>query len=124
MELNELKETIQEFYQDNTVTIVGSGLSAAENLPGMKDLAKYLIAEMPSLIHDQADIDAWSGISAGLAAKKGLEETLLNYSPTDGLEAAIRDLTARLVGDAEKKIIKEVMEEAEPILLQAAKWVK
>lgn len=110
MELNELKETIQEFFQENTVTIVGSGLSAAEDLPGMKDLAKYLISEMPSLIHDQADIDAWSGISTELAAGKGLEAVLLNNVPTDGLETAIRDLTARFVGDAEKKIIQEVIQ--------------
>lgn len=110
MELNELKETIQEFFQENTVTIVGSGLSAAEDLPGMKDLAKYLMAEIPNLIHDQADIDAWCGISTELAAGKGLEAVLLNNTPTDRLEAAIRDLTARLVGDAEKKIIKELMQ--------------
>lgn len=110
MELNELKETIQDFFQENTVTIVGSGLSAAEDLPGMKDLAKYLMAEIPNLIHDQADIDAWSGISTELAAGKGLEAVLLNNTPTDRLEAAIRDLTARLVGDAEKKIIKELMQ--------------
>lgn len=110
MELNELKETIQEFFQENTVTIVGSGLSAAEDLPGMEDLAKYLMAEIPNLIHDQADIDAWCGISTELAAGKGLEAVLLNNTPTDRLEAAIRDLTARLVGDAEKKIIKELMQ--------------
>ena len=110
VELNELKETIQEFFQENTVTIVGSGLSAAEDLPGMKDLAKYLIAEMPTLIHDQADIDSWSKISTELATGKGLEAVLLKNAPTDRLEATIQDLTARLVGEAEKKIIEEVMQ--------------
>ena len=110
MELNELKETIQEFFQENTVTIVGSGLSAAEDLPGMKDLANYLMAEVPRLIHDQSDVDAWSAISTELAEGKGLEAVLLNNTPTDRLEAAIRDLTARLVGDAEKKIVKELMQ--------------
>ena len=109
MELNELKETRQEFFQENTVTIVGSGLSAGEGIPGMGDLAKCLIEEIPSLIHDQSDIDAWSGISTELATGKGLEAVLLNNAPTDRLEVAIRDLTARSVGDAEKKIIKEVM---------------
>ena len=97
MELNELKETIQEFFQENTVTIVGSGLSAAEGIPGMNDLAKCLIGEMPSLIHAQADIDAWNGISTELAAGKGLEEALLKNAPTDELEAAVRDITARLL---------------------------
>ena len=74
MELNELKESIQEFFQENTVTIAGSGLSAAEDLPGMKDLAKYLLEEIPRQIHDQTDIDVWNGISAELEAGKGLEE--------------------------------------------------
>ena len=110
MQLNELKETIQEFFQENTVTIVGSGLSAAEGIPGMYDLAKCLIGEMPSLIIYKADIDAWSGISAELVAGKGLEAVLLNNTPTDGLETAVRDITARFVGNAEKKIVKEVMQ--------------
>ena len=110
MELNELKESIQEFFQENTVTIAGSGLSAAEDLPGMKDLAKYLLEEIPRQIHDQTDIDVWNGISAELEAGKGLEEALLKNAPTDMLETFIRDLTARLVGDAEKKIINEVMQ--------------
>lgn len=110
MELNNLKETIQEFFQENTVTIVGSGLSAAEGIPGMSALANYLITEMPKRIQDQSDVDVWSGISTELALGKGLESALLEKAPPDGLETAIRDLTASFVGDAEKMIINEVIQ--------------
>ena len=110
MELNELKEAIQEFFQENTVTVVGSGLSSAEDIPGMRDLAKYLAEEMPKRIYDQPDVDAWGKISSELEAQGGLEAALLRNKPTERLEAVIRDLTARFVGEAEKKILVEVMQ--------------
>ena len=110
MQLDELKETLQEFFQENTVTIVGSGLSSAEDIPGMGGLSKFLIAEVPGKIHEQSDIDAWNKISAELATGKGLEAVLLNNAPTDKLEVAIRDITARFIGEAEQKIIKEVIQ--------------
>ena len=89
MQLDELKETIQEFFQENTVTIVGSGLSSAEDIPGMGGLSKFLIAEVPGKIHEQSDIETWSKISAELATGKGLEAVLLDNAPTDNLEVAI-----------------------------------
>lgn len=110
MELNTLKEKIQEFFQENTVTIVGSGLSAAEGIPGMNSLAKYLIAELPSRIVDHSDDGVWKKISSALAAGEDLESALLHNAPTERLEMIIRDLTARHVGDAEKTITQEVIQ--------------
>ena len=43
MELDEVKKIIQDFFQENTVTIVGSGLSLAEGIPGMSALATELL---------------------------------------------------------------------------------
>ena len=112
MQLDELKETLQEFFQENTVTIVGSGLSSAEDIPGMGGLSKFLIAEVPGKIHEQSDIDAWNKISAELATGKGLEAVLLNNAPTDKLEVAIRDVTASLLGKRSRRLLKKLYKES------------
>lgn len=110
MELNTLKEKIQEFFQENTVTIVGSGLSAAEGIPGMNNLAKYLIDKIPSRIANRSDDAVWEKISAALAAGEDLESALLHNAPTERLEIIIRDLTAGFVGEAERRITKEAIQ--------------
>jgi hypothetical protein len=42
MDLHTIKIRLQEHLSDGLVTIVGSGLSCAEGLPGMGELATYL----------------------------------------------------------------------------------
>ena len=110
MDLNTVKETIQDFFQENTVTIVGSGLSAAEGISGMKELADYLVVAVPKQIKDPLDISLWDNISSELAAGKGLEAALLIHAPSENLESIIRDLTAKLIGDTEKEIGEEVFQ--------------
>lgn len=46
MELHNVKVRLQEHLSDGLVTIVGSGLSCAEGLPGMGELADHLLAEV------------------------------------------------------------------------------
>ena len=110
MDLNTLKETIQNYFQENTVTVVGSGLSLAEGIPGMRELAAYLMKEMPNSINDPSDLSLWSTISADLATGVGLEAVLLKHAPTRILEKSIRTLTARLISSAEKTILEEILQ--------------
>ena len=46
MELDALKKRLQEHLTDGLVTIVGSGLSIAEGIPGMGELASHLLATL------------------------------------------------------------------------------
>ena len=48
METNDIKKNIQRFFDQGTVTIVGSGLSCAEGISGMKALSKKLIEDVPN----------------------------------------------------------------------------
>lgn len=50
MELDEVKRIIQDFFQENTVTIIGSGLSLAEGILGMSALATELLSQIPKLL--------------------------------------------------------------------------
>lgn len=50
MELDFLKKMIQDYFQENTLTIVGSGLSVAEGIPGMSALDDELKFRLPSYL--------------------------------------------------------------------------
>lgn len=106
MELHDLKLTLQKHLTDGLVTIVGSGLSCAEGLPGMAQLATHLDATL-SIGLEPTDVDKWKAISALLPAK-GLEAALLTIPPTPGLEAAIIAQTTKLIEAHERQIIAEV----------------
>lgn len=59
MEMNDIKKYVQDFFQDRTVTIIGSGLSIAEGLPSMGNLADELKRNMTSLIETAEDEKKW-----------------------------------------------------------------
>ena len=106
MELHNLKLTLQRHLTDGLVTIVGSGLSCAEGLPGMGELASYLDSTVTVGL-GTTDIDRWMMISPMLLAN-GLEAALLKFPPTPSLEAAIVARTAELIADRERQIIADV----------------
>ncbi|TCP80070.1 SIR2-like protein [Rhizobium sp. PP-CC-2G-626] len=106
MELHDLKLMLQQHLTDGLVTVVGSGLSCAEGLPGMGELASHLDASVTVGLA-ATDVDRWSAISP-LLSTKGLEAALLEVPPTTGLEIAIVARTAELIASRERKIVAEV----------------
>ena len=106
MELHEVKTRLQQHLSDGLVIVVGSGLSCAEGLPGMGELAHHLCASIGSGLND-ADTLNWEVIRS-LIATKGLEAALLETPPTITLETAIVAATATLIGERERRVIAEV----------------
>lgn len=106
MELHELKVRLQQHMSDGLVTVVGSGLSCAEGLPGMGDLASHLCAVIPHGLLG-AEAVAWAEIEPLIYAK-GLEAALLERAPTAALETAIALATAQFVGERERSVVAEV----------------
>lgn len=106
MELHELKIRLQRHFTDGLVTVVGSGLSCAEGLPGMPALAEHLSATInPDALGEDREI--WSEI-IGLIASLGLEAALLIKKPTASIETEIAAKTASFIIQHEKKVIAEV----------------
>ncbi|GLI96100.1 SIR2 family protein [Methylocystis echinoides] len=106
MEIHDLKLLLQGHLSDGLVTIVGSGLSCAEGLPGMTELAAHL---RETIGGDLAPVDCecWAKLAPAVAAK-GLEAALLDIAPTPALEAAIVARTADLISSCEREIIAQI----------------
>lgn len=106
MDLHNVKVRLQEHLSDGLVMIVGSGLSCAEGLPGMGELATYLQAEVGGGL---AGVDAtnWASASA-LFPTKGLEGALLAVPPTPTVEAAIASATGKLIAERERAVVSAV----------------
>lgn len=106
MNMHELKTRLQQHMSDGLVTIVGSGLSCAEGLPGMGELARHLCEVIgPGLVG--ADAAAWAEIALHIQAK-GLEAALLVKAPSAGLEVAIATATAGPIAERERSVVTEV----------------
>jgi hypothetical protein len=109
MDLDSLKCTIQNFFQEDTVTIVGSGLSSAEGIPNMSKLAIELQKKIPSQISFKEDQNIWDAIDADLASGAALEKALQKTKPSEHIEDCIRKVTAQYIGQAESKVLHKLV---------------
>lgn len=106
-ELSDLVKLIQDHLTDGLLLVIGSGLSAAEGIPGMDELAAHLSTEAESLTGD--DRLLWTRIKKDLDANNGLEAALLKNSTSDALEDWIRRLTCSFLLPAERAIFTSVL---------------
>lgn len=107
-EIASSKKRMQAIFTDGLVTVVGSGLSAAEGIPGMASLADYLVANVPLSVLP-ADEDAWAKVKERLDAGDGLEVALHKVTVSDALEDLIVRLTAELILQHETRVLNECL---------------
>jgi len=105
MTLDEIKRHLQEHLSDGLILIIGSGLSCAEDLPSMGDLANHLSENLSQHL-SESDQKLWKEIESLLG--EGLEAALLKLPPTETLEAAIVSMTGSLIAEREQQVISEV----------------
>lgn len=109
MEINDIKKNIQRFFDQGTVTIVGSGLSCAEGISGMKALSKKLIEDVPNKLNT-LDIECWRSIEETLNNGADLESTLQQNKVTSNIEKAIVESTYELIFNEDISIFTEIIE--------------
>lgn len=112
---DQLYREIQSFFSNNTVLVVGSGLSCAEGLAGMWLLAVELVKKVPELVVGE-NLREWERIKKELVNEEGivkdnanLEAALLKYPPNEELETVIRRITTNLIISQEKEVIHKVV---------------
>lgn len=101
---DELKRRLQEHFVDGLVTVVGSGLSCAEGLPSMGELAETLISKIPSIC-SEGDISHWKNLEDLLQAGEALETAINKISLTPTLSKNIIQVTAEAVRKKENIVI-------------------
>jgi hypothetical protein len=99
---------IQGHFTDGLLLVIGSGLSAAEGVPGMPALTDHLKAAAPTL--KGADAKLWLVIAATLDAGVGLEAALLKHAPSPTLEVWITAEICKFLLPIERQIVSKVVE--------------
>lgn len=106
MTLDEIKKHLQSHFSDGLVTVIGSGLSCAEGLPGMGELADHLCTTIGTGLC-AADLAVWAEI-VPLIKTKGLEGALHAKAPTPALESAVSTVTGALIAERERLVLASV----------------
>jgi len=103
---SEYKIKLQEFFKDGLVTIIGSGLSIAEGIPGMNAIQRYLEIEIPK----QTSLkESWEPVNKLLISGHDIESALIESPPSAQLESQIVVLAAKFLLNQEQKVIEEVI---------------
>lgn len=111
IDMDNLKKNIQSFFDQGTVTIVGSGLSCAEGISGMKALSEKLMEDVPNKLSDE-DMECWRNIEETLNNGTDLESTLQQNKATNNIESAIIESAYELISSEDISIFKEIIEKS------------
>lgn len=109
IDMDNLKKNIQSFFDEGTVTIVGSGLSCAEGISGMKALSEKLMEDVPNKLSKE-DMECWRSIEENLNNGTDLESTLQQNKATNNIEKAIIESAYELISSEDISIFKEIIE--------------
>ena len=88
--MDEIKRDLQRHFTDGLAIVVGSGLSCAEGLSGMGELAAHLDSVLPEWLDDDGK-STWATISHTVK-EHGLEAALMKHEPSG---IPVRQWTAR-----------------------------
>lgn len=111
IDMDNLKKNIQSFFDQGTVTIVGSGLSCAEGISGMKALSEKLMEDVPNKLSNE-DMECWRNIEETLNNGTDLESTLQQNKATNNIERAIIESAYELISSEDISIFKEIIEKS------------
>ncbi len=111
IDMDNLKKNIQSFFDQGTVTIVGSGLSCAEGISGMKALSEKLMEDVPNKLSNE-DMECWRNIEETLNNGIDLESTLQQNKATNNIEKAIIESAYELISSEDIFIFKEIIEKS------------
>lgn len=108
--IEEIYKYIQQFIDENTLVTIGSGISSAEGIPGMKNLASELGKEIPNRISSsESDIYKWNKIKDCLDKGSDLETALTEIQASDNLDNVIKHVTYDYIRDFNMSILSGVL---------------
>jgi hypothetical protein len=107
LNVDKLKSALQAIVGERLVIVVGSGLSCAEGIAGMTEIANHLdIRFQVGLTSHMAD--EWATVGPAIK-RDGLESALLKHQPSDELEKEIRRAIVDLIFPQESIAIESAI---------------
>ena len=114
MEIDDIKKNIQSFFDQGTVTIVGSGLSCAEGISGMRGLSQKLIKDVPNKLSTE-NMECWKKVEEALNNGTDLESALQQNKVTNDVEKAIMEIAYELISSEDTHIFTEIIEKGKKL---------
>lgn len=108
LEVNQIKQDLQQHLSQGLVVIVGSGLSCAEGMPGMPALTQHLARADPIAAGVECDKSSWTKL-IGEIRQHGVEDALQRNSPDPAVADFIRIECASCMRAPEEAIIQDVL---------------
>jgi len=102
------KRLVQDHLQEGLLLIVGTGLSIAEGIPGMWQLAEHLKKVIPARLASSPD-GGWNDVVAALDGGDHLEAAMGKATLIPSTVDAIVEETATLIRNAEERVICDVL---------------
>lgn len=108
LELSAVKRRLQDHLQEGLLIVVGSGLSAAEGIPGMGALADHLKSNIPARLAAAPD-PAWDAVVSALNAADNLEKAMGKADLLPTTVELIVEETALLISAKERTVFAKVL---------------
>ena len=108
LDISTAKRLIQDHLQEGLLLVVGTGLSIAEGIPGMGQLADHLKAVIPIKIAKAPD-PGWATVVEALDAGLHLEAAMGKANLLPETVEFIVEATADLVGNSELEVFQRVL---------------
>lgn len=100
----------QDYHSKTPLIILGSGASAAYGMPGMRELADYLIGHDLSAFNEKLGDDGWSKFTSLLKEGIDLESALYNTKLSEKLTSEIIKATWLLINSKDEEIFSAYLE--------------
>ncbi|BEU04356.1 hypothetical protein OAG1_31560 [Agarivorans sp. OAG1] len=108
MDVDSVKKHLQEFFIQNPLVLIGSGLSLGEGISGMWHLSQYLKEEIPKLVEGDL-LDEWKQVEDQIDKGVGFEDAMASLKQGSALVPFIVSETTKLISKDEKSIIEAVV---------------
>lgn len=106
MERDDIFRAIQSAISNTPLLMIGSGSSAAYQLPGMEELGKHLLDKLDSKYSGQ---ECWDAFRKNLLSNQGLETALSNITFFQEILDDVKCETWRLISSNDLKLLGRIL---------------
>ena len=119
MDVDGVYAHVQSIFRSGLVTVIGSGSSAALGLPGMRELAEHLIANVPTSATTLGpeSAQAWTTIEGRLMDGLDLEKAMTGVLLPRRLSDLIAQEVALCLDETEQQVLSKIITDADECAL-------